>query len=106
MALLTRARDAATGLRPRVGEHPGWCARGQHCGLGEHRAQPVILDLPGQGRVVLTRVLAADGQQHAEVRTRIVLAAGEDASRAHLMRILTDLEAHLQRVTRAGRRQV
>ena len=80
-------------------EHPDWCAKGHHCGLGEHRAQPVSLYAPGRGVLVLTRVLSADGRQHVEVRTRIRLAPGESQARAHLGRILAELDAHLRRVT-------
>jgi hypothetical protein len=82
----------------RAGQHPDWCARGHRCGLGEHRAQPVTLAVPGRGAVVLTRVQAADGRQHVEVRTRIALAEGEVAARAHLTHILAELDAHLRRV--------
>ncbi len=54
--------------------HPDWCAKGHACGLGEHRAQPVTLDAGQRGVIVLTRVLAATGRQHVEIRTRISLA--------------------------------
>ena len=80
-------------------EHPDWCAKGHHCGLGEHRAQPVSLYAPGRGVLVLTRVQAADGGQCVEVRTRIRLAPGESQARAHLARILAELDAHLRRLT-------
>ena len=79
--------------------HPDWCAHGHQCGLGEHRAQPVSLRVPGRGVIVLTRVLSADGGQHVEIRTRLRLAEGEKHARAHLARILVELEAHLGRVT-------
>jgi hypothetical protein len=49
--------------------------------------------------IVLTRVLSADGRQHVEIRTRLRLADGERSARAHLARILVELEAHLRRVT-------
>jgi hypothetical protein len=49
--------------------------------------------------IVLTRVLSADGRQHVEIRTRLRLADGERPARAHLVRILVELEAHLRRVT-------
>ena len=81
--------------------HPDWCARGHVCGLGEHRAQPVTLDAGPRGRMVLTRVLAADGRQHVEIRTRITLTnAGEAKARAQLARILTQLDALLRRLVR------
>src|SRR5437870_5750222 len=96
-----RSTDARSALR--VGEHPDWCARGHRCGLGEHRAQPVTFAIPGRGAVVLTRVQAADGRQHVEVRTRIALAGGELAARAHLAHILAELDTHLRRVTHLPR---
>jgi hypothetical protein len=80
-------------------EHPDWCAKDHQCGLGEHRAQPVSLHAPGRGVLVLTRVRSADGHEHVEVRTRIRLAPGESQARAHLARILAELQAHLRRVT-------
>jgi hypothetical protein len=86
----------STAARPRPGEHPDWCAQGHRCGLGEHRAQPVRLDLAHRGAIVLTRVLAADGHQHVEIRTRISLA--DDRPRAHLAHILLELDAHLRRL--------
>ena len=82
--------------------HPDWCAQGHACGLGEHRAQPVTLDAGNSGVVVLTRVLAANGRQHVEIRTRITLTnAGEVHARAQLARILTQLDALLRRLTHA-----
>ena len=81
--------------------HPEWCARGHACGLGEHRAQPVTVDAGGRGVLVLTRVLAADGRQHVEIRTRITLtASGEAAARVQLGRILNALDALLRRLVR------
>jgi hypothetical protein len=78
--------------------HPDWCAKGHACGLGEHRADPVTLVSRQAGVIVLTRVQDAAGRQHVEVRTRIVLAPGEAASRRHLALILSDLTGHLRRV--------
>ncbi len=57
------------------------------------------LDAPGRGVIVLTRVLAANGCEHVEIRTRISLAPGERQAREHLARILTDLDIHLRHVT-------
>lgn len=105
MSLLTRRPAGQPTGRLRPGEHPDWCARGHQCGMGEHRAQPVVLDATG-GRVVLTRVLAADGTQHAEIRTRVVLGVGDELARAHLAYVLGELENHLRRLVQrpaAGR---
>lgn len=83
--------------------HPDWCARGHQCGLGEHRAQPVSLRTPTGGVVVLTRVLGRDGREHAEIRLRMPLAAGDTNARVHLAQILTGFEALLRRVSRLHR---
>jgi hypothetical protein len=81
--------------------HPEWCARGHGCGLGEHRAAPVTLDAGWRGVVVLTRVLAANGCQYVEIRTRLALtAAGEAAARRQLGHILSALDALLRRLVR------
>ena len=81
--------------------HTDWCARDHSCGLGEHRAQPVTLDAGWRGVMVLTRVLAADGGQHLEIRTRIILTnAGEAHARAQLAQILPLLDALLRRLVR------
>ena len=82
-------------------QHPEWCARGHACGLGEHRAAPVTLDAGRRGVMVLTRVQAADGRQHVEIRTRIVLTgAGEAQARMQLGHILRALDALLNRLVR------
>ena len=75
----------------------GHLAAKESLGLGEHRAQPVTLVSERRGVVVLTRVLAADGRQHAEVRIRITLATGEAATRVHLARLIVALQALLKR---------
>ena len=81
-----------------LGEHPQWCARGHHCGLGEHRSAPITVDGP-RGVVVLTRVLAADGREHAEIRLRVALAPGGRA-RSHLALVVAGLASLLARVSR------
>ena len=99
MSILTATRPAPA-ARPRTGEHPDWCARGHLCGLSEHRAEPIALRVPGRGVTVLTRVMAADGREHVEIRTRIALAPGEQQARAHLALIVRELQNHLRRVIR------
>jgi hypothetical protein len=84
--------DPMTDLR-----HPDWCAKTHACGLGEHRATPITLDAGRRGVVILTRVQAADGAQHVEIRTRITLTPGETSARAHLARILTLFDGVLRR---------
>jgi hypothetical protein len=78
-------------------EHPAWCERGHRCALGEHRAQPVRLDRPGTGSVVLTRV-AGRGREFAEVTMSVRLAPGEFNAKAHLLHVLAALEDLLEQV--------
>lgn len=99
MTIALVSRRSTTVRRDR---HPDWCAHGHQCGLGEHRARPITLTAPG-GTVVLTRVMAANGAEHVEIRTRVRLAPGDEPARAHLTHILTELDAHLRRVTRLPR---
>jgi hypothetical protein len=73
--------------------HTQWCARNHQCQpLGEHRADPIIVDLPGAGRALLTRVRAANGTDHAEIRMRIVLPRREADARTRLVALLTHLQ--------------
>ena len=88
----------ATGSTPARDAHPQWCAQGHACGLGEHRAAPITLRVPGRASVVLTRVMSASGREHVEIRTSITLAPGEQAARRHLAHVLTELQHHLRRV--------
>ncbi|MFI7598417.1 hypothetical protein [Actinoplanes sp. NPDC049681] len=68
--------------------HTEWCARDHRCDLGEHRAEEVVVDLPGHGRAVLTRVKGLDGREHAEIRVRVVLHTEEAAARWQLRTVL------------------
>jgi hypothetical protein len=77
--------------------HPQWCARGHQCGLGEHRAQPITLNAPDVGRVILTRVRAANGREHAEVRLTVALATTESQARRQLAALINDLDTVLSR---------
>lgn len=79
--------------------HTGWCARDHRCNLAEHRSEELLIDLPGHGRAVLTRVQASNGQQHAEIRVRVALADTEPTARRQLHTLLTDLR---QVVTRSA----
>jgi len=74
--------------------HTPWCAKDHRCAvlLGEHRAREIVIDSPGAGRALLTRVLAVNGKQHAEIRLRIVLPANETAARNRLAALLTHLQ--------------
>jgi hypothetical protein len=77
--------------------HSTWCARDHRCNLAEHRSEEIVVSMPGYGRAVLTRVRAADGNEHAEVRLRVALADAEPTARHQLRTILTDLRAVLSR---------
>ncbi|MEV6598873.1 hypothetical protein AB0M36_18730 [Actinoplanes sp. NPDC051346] len=72
-------------------EHTAWCARDHRCNLGEHRSTEMIADLPGAGRAVITRVRAADGREHAEIRARIPLHSTETGARWQLEALLSGL---------------
>ncbi|MER7272038.1 hypothetical protein ABT344_27485 [Micromonospora carbonacea] len=78
-------------------EHNAWCGRDHRCNLGEHRSDPIVVDVAGRARAVLVRTAA--GQEHAEVRVRVALAPGEIAARRQLVGMLGDLR---QAVTRAA----
>ncbi|WP_409074229.1 hypothetical protein [Micromonospora chalcea] len=80
-------------------QHTGWCGRDHRCGLGEHRSDEIVVDLPGRARAVLVRVRTAAGREHAEMRVRVALAPGEVAARRQLVGLLGDLH---QAVTRAA----
>lgn len=83
--------------------HPEWCAGGHRCGLGEHRAEPVGVDVPGVGRLLLVRVQGKDGRQWAEVRGSVVLPDHEAWARRRLLRLLGDLAEALKPARRDAR---
>lgn len=91
-------------MKRRPTPHTTWCARGHHCGLGEHRSAPVGVDLPGLGRGVLIRVADHTGRQHAELRLTITLTPHEQTARDQLATLLTGLTNLLTRAALAGRR--
>jgi hypothetical protein len=63
-------------------EHPVWCARGHRCNLGEHRAHPVVMQVDGVGKVLITRVLGANGRERMEVTGSAYLSTtGQAADR-------------------------
>jgi hypothetical protein len=86
------ARTMARHHRRDTSAHTSWCARDHRCNLGEHRSPEMIVDLPGHGRAVITRVRAADGREHAEVRARIALHSTEAGARWQLDTLLTGLD--------------
>ncbi len=77
--------------------HPEWCARGHHCGLGEHRSLPVVAEMDGVGRVVMTRVLGRDGRERMEITGSAYLSDSEPTARRQLQDTLTGLVSVLQR---------
>jgi hypothetical protein len=78
--------------------HTDWCARDHRCNLGEHRSPETIVDLPGHGRAVITRVRAANGREHAEIRARIALHSTETGARWQLGALLTGLDRLLSAI--------
>ena len=64
--------------------HPAWCARGHRCGLGEHRSEPHVVQVPGAGRAVLTRVRAVDGHDRVEALISAPLSDHEPRARWQL----------------------
>ena len=85
-------------LRRDATAHTDWCARDHRCNLGEHRSPETIVDLPGHGRVVATRVRAADGREHAEIRSRIALHSTETGARWQLWTLLDGMDRLLRHV--------
>ncbi|MFY1689239.1 hypothetical protein [Plantactinospora sp. WMMB782] len=83
--------------------HTDWCTRDHRCNLGEHRSAPILVDLPGHGRAVLTRVRTDTGREHAEIRVRVALGASEPAARRQLASLLADLRQVVTRAAVAGR---
>ncbi|MDM4720874.1 hypothetical protein QTQ03_15210 [Micromonospora sp. WMMA1363] len=80
-------------------QHTDWCAGGHRCGLGEHRSDEIVVDLPGRARAVILRVRTTTGREHAEIRVRVALAPTEVAARRQLVGLLGDLR---HTVTRAA----
>lgn len=84
--------------------HTSWCAADHRCNLSEHRSEEIVVELPGYGRAVLTRVRDARGREYGELRARIALDADEYAARVQLRTALTDLRALLSRAAQLTRR--
>jgi hypothetical protein len=84
--------------------HPAWCAADHRCNLAEHRSDEIVIELPGYGRAVLTRVRDARGREYGELRARVALDADEYAARVQLRTALTDLRALLSRAAHLTRR--
>jgi len=89
-------------MNPHTARHTDWCARDHRCNLTEHRADDIVISLPGHGRALLTRVRAAGGRDHAEIRIRVALSPVEGMARRQLRALLTGLHAL---VTAIARRQ-
>lgn len=83
------------------GGHRDWCAADHRCNLNEHRAAEIVVDVPGAGRIVLTRVRDRAGCEHAEIRMRVVLPVDEAHSRTRLVSLLTHLQTLLGPARRA-----
>ncbi|MGN9890588.1 hypothetical protein [Micromonospora sp. L31] len=83
--------------------HTHFCARDHRCNLNEHRSEEIVVDLPGHGRAVLTRVRTAAGHEHAEIRLRVALAPAEPAARRQLLGLLADVRDTVTRALTVGR---
>ncbi len=84
--------------------HTAWCAGDHRCNLAEHRSEEIVVQLPGYGRAVLTRVRDDSGREYGEIRARIALDGDEYAARVQLRTALTDLRALLSRAAQLTRR--
>jgi len=76
-----------------AGEHTDWCARDHRCNLAEHRSTEMLVDLPGHGRAVITRIRAGN-TEYAEIRARIPLHHTETGARWQVstaLRLIRDL---------------
>lgn len=77
--------------------HTAWCARDHQCGVAEHRSPEMVVDLPGCGRSVITRVRAGD-VEYAEIRTRLVLHQSDTGARWQLTTVLRLMHDLLRQV--------
>jgi hypothetical protein len=59
--------------------------------LGEHRANPITVNLPWVQTGLLTRVGDKHGRQYAEIRLRVALHRDESRARVQLIALLTRL---------------
>ncbi|MDR7279818.1 hypothetical protein [Catenuloplanes atrovinosus] len=83
--------------------HTAWCAGDHRCGLGEHRSDDIVINLPRQGRAVVCRTRTDAGREYAEVRLWVALAPRDVAARRQLLTMLTGLRVLLGRVALAAR---
>lgn len=88
---LRRRAPGGLPVRSDRGDHTPWCAQDHRCGLGEHRAEPVVVQVDGVGVMVVTRVLDRRGREHAEVRGSLALDEREPVARVQLLRLLRGL---------------
>jgi len=91
-------------VRRRPTPHTEWCGRDHRCNLAEHRSEEIVVNLPGYGRAVLTRVVGGGGHEYGEIRARIALDTDEYAARMQLRTALTDLRGLLSRAAQLTRR--
>lgn len=80
--------------------HLDWCHGGHHCGLGEHRGEPLRIDVVGAGSLVVTRVRGRDGYDYAEVRGSLRLAERESRARNQLGDLVDGFVRQLWRAAR------
>ena len=75
-------------LMRRANPHPDWCAGGHACGLGEHRSDPIVVSLPGAGRLILIRVRGNGEREHVEIRASVIFDRNELTAKRQLSDIL------------------
>lgn len=83
--------------------HPEWCPADWRCSLGEHRSTPMVTDVDGAGRAIVTRVQDRSGREWAEVRVRLALADVEPRARWQLATLLRSVGEALGRAGRGSR---
>jgi hypothetical protein len=77
--------------------HTPWCGGGHRCNLGEHRADPIVVNLSGVARGVLTRIRNPHGDDRAEIRIGLALHPDEAIARQQLRTLLAGLNDLLGR---------
>lgn len=79
-------------LKRKATAHTSWCAQGHHCDLSYHRSDVMLVNTPGAGQVVATRVRNNQGKEWAEVTINLPLHSTETGASWQLRGLLTGLE--------------
>lgn len=89
-------------LAHRATRHTTWCARGHRCTLGEHRGEPLRVNVDGAGSLIITRVRSTDGTEWAEVRGSLRLDDGDRRARGQLVSLVDSFARLMWRAGRTG----